>query len=165
MSFIEVLNLAFNPAALIMDFDGVLTDNKVIVFEDGREAVSCNRSDGLGIGILRQAGIKLLILSTEKNPVVQKRAEKLNVECLSGITNKLEALKNWAQGKELKLEDLVYVGNDTNDLECLKAIGFPVIEADAHPALFDHAKLVLNKRGGEGAIRELTDIICSQEGE
>ena len=76
---------------VILDFDGVLTDNRVYVMEDGREAVACHRGDGWGIGILQQAGIEVIILSTESNPVVSARAEKLGIECHQNCSDKTAA--------------------------------------------------------------------------
>lgn len=159
------LRLPFRPQALVMDFDGVLTDNRVIVTEDGQEAVLCHRGDGLGLSLLRDKGFPLLILSREPNPVVAQRAKKLKVECLSGCRDKLSALKAWADGKSLILEKIVYIGNDVNDLECIQAVGLGVAVADAEAAVLDAAQLILTKKGGSGAVREISDMIRLKLGE
>jgi YrbI family 3-deoxy-D-manno-octulosonate 8-phosphate phosphatase len=145
--------------ALVCDFDGVFTDNTVIVLQDGREAVRCSRGDGYGLSLLKQRGFPILVLSKERNPVVEARCRKLQIECLSGIDDKLPALKSWLQGRAIALSETVYVGNDVNDLECLKAVGCGAVVADAHHAARSAARLVLSQRGGEGAVRELTDLI------
>ncbi len=152
-------NLLHSVEAVVFDFDGVFTDNRVIVFDDGREAVLCNRSDGLAIARLRKTGLPLLVLSTETNPVVSARCVKLGLECAQGIDSKIGYLRAWASRHNLPLSRIAYVGNDTNDLECMGAVGCPVAVADAYPEVLRVAKIVLSTRGGEGALRELTMLI------
>jgi YrbI family 3-deoxy-D-manno-octulosonate 8-phosphate phosphatase len=148
--------------ALVMDFDGVLTDNRVQVDQDGRESVSCSRGDGMGLEALRARGLRMLVLSKEKNPVVQARCSKLKIPCLHGIDHKLEALRSYCSEHNIALERTVYVGNDVNDLECLAAVGCGVAVADAHPDAKRQATLVLRESGGFGAVRELCDLILDQ---
>jgi YrbI family 3-deoxy-D-manno-octulosonate 8-phosphate phosphatase len=149
--------------ALVMDFDGVFTDNRVIVFQDGREAVICNRSDGWGIAQLRKSGLPMLILSTETNPVVQARADKLSIPCVHGIQDKGRALQAWLSSKDLDPDNIVYVGNDLNDLPCLELVGCPVAVADAHPRVIQQATLVLEHVGGDGALREICELILAAD--
>jgi N-acylneuraminate cytidylyltransferase len=151
-------------AALVLDFDGVFTDNRVIVDQDGRESVICDRGDGWLLSHLKKTGLPILILSTETNPVVQARADKLGIPCLQGIPEKGVALKGWAAGRGIDLAHLVYLGNDINDLDCLELAGCGVITADAHPSVRQVADLVLQNRGGHGALRELCEMIlaCKQ---
>jgi len=146
-------------AALVLDFDGVFTDNKVVVFQDGREAVICSRSDGAGIGQLKRTGLPILVLSTEPNPVVQARAGKLDIPCMHGITDKGKALSDWMNEKEIDPSQVIYVGNDLNDLPCMAQVGCAVAVADAHPEVLKQAHLVLEHPGGEGAIREICDLL------
>ena len=148
--------------ALVLDFDGVFTDNKVIVFQDGREAVRADRSDGWGIGILKKTGLPILVLSTEPNPVVKARADKLGVPVLQGIQEKWGALQAWLAERDIDLADVVYVGNDDNDLPCMTRVGCAVAPADAYPAARQAAHLVLEHRGGRGAVREICDLILYQ---
>lgn len=150
--------------AVVLDFDGVLTDDRVVTLEDGREAVVASRSDGLGIERLRRAGIPVLVLSKERNPVVAARAAKLRVECLQGIDDKLAALRSWADAEGISMASIVYVGNDVNDRDCLDAVGCGVIPADAHADVRDSTRLVLQRRGGRGAVRELADMILFAKG-
>jgi YrbI family 3-deoxy-D-manno-octulosonate 8-phosphate phosphatase len=148
--------------ALVMDFDGVLTDNLVHVDQQGEETVSCSRGDGMGLEALRLRGLPLLVLSKEQNPVVQARCRKLQIPCHQGISAKLPALRAFCAEQGVALERTVYVGNDVNDLECLDAVGCGVAVADAHPEAKRHARLVLHADGGRGAVRELCDLILDQ---
>ena len=142
---------------IIMDFDGVLTDNRVLVSEDGTEAVLCNRADGLGCDMFRRAGIGLFILSTETNPVVAARARKLKVPVVQGCGDKAAWLASWLEGRDPG--GVAYVGNDTNDLEAMRLVGWPIAPADAHPAILAIARLVTRAGGGAGVMRELADIV------
>lgn len=149
-------------AALVMDFDGVLTDDAVTLNQDGVEHVRCSRSDGMGIDLLRASGLPMIVLSRESNPVVAARCAKLRIPCVHGLQTKLATLERWAGEQGVDLARTVYVGNDVNDLECMAAVGFPAAPADAHPAARDAARLVLTRNGGHGAIRELADLILDQ---
>jgi len=148
--------------ALILDFDGVFTDNRVLVFQDGREAVVCDRSDGWGIAKLKKTGLPILILSTEANPVVQARADKLNIPFIQGQSEKWCTLQEWLNERNLDPESVVYIGNDVNDLQCMQSVGFSVAVADAHPVILRQADLILDHPGGQGAIRELCDLLLVQ---
>lgn len=145
--------------AVILDFDGVFTDNRVIVDQEGRESVVCDRGDGMAISRLRNFGFPILVLSTEENTVVKARCDKLKVDCLHGARDKISALTDWANLKKINIEKVLYVGNDINDLECLKAVGCAVVVNDSHPTVKQVADIILTKPGGRGAIRELCDLI------
>jgi N-acylneuraminate cytidylyltransferase len=154
------LNLGVD--ALVTDFDGVHTDNRVRVDEHGVESVVAHRGDGLGVSQLRAAGIPVLILSTEENPVVAKRAHKLKVEARHGISDKAASLREWAASRKIPLSRVAYLGNDVNDLECLALVGWPVAVADAHSDVLHAARLILTRKGGDGAVRELADRILNE---
>ena len=141
--------------AVVLDFDGTQTDDRVLVDADGRETVAVHRGDGLGIAALRKAGIPLLILSTEQNPVVAARAHKLRVPVLHGIDRKDLALKQWCDEQSLAPERVMYVGNDVNDLPCFALAGWPVAVASAHDSVRAAARAVTTTPGGSGAIREI----------
>ncbi|MFJ9032260.1 cytidylyltransferase domain-containing protein [Streptomyces sp. NPDC102274] len=141
--------------AVVLDFDGTQTDDKVFVDSDGREMVAVHRGDGLGIAALRRSELKLLILSTEQNPVVAARARKLQVPVLHGIDRKDLALKQWCDENGIAPERVLYVGNDVNDLPCFGLVGWPVAVASAHDAVRAAARAVTTTPGGEGAIREI----------
>ncbi len=144
---------------VILDFDGVLTDNRVYVMEDGREAVACHRGDGWGIGILQQAGIEVIILSTESNPVVSARAEKLGIECHQNCSDKTAATATLIEEKGIDPTRVMYVGNDTNDAGAMALVGHPAAPADAHPSILKMAKTVTQVSGGYGVVRELADLL------
>ncbi|WP_062467518.1 acylneuraminate cytidylyltransferase [Demequina maris] len=144
-------------AALVMDFDGVHTEDLVTVDQDGKESVTVSRSDGMGIGRLRAAGVPMLILSKERNPVVSARGAKLGVEVRQGIDDKVEVLRDWCAANGLDLADVAFVGNDVNDAGCLELVGWPVVVPDAHPAVVGLARVRLSAPGGRGALRELAD--------
>lgn len=144
---------------LVMDFDGVLTDNRVWVSEEGKEQVAANRSDGLGLMMLKRAGVEALVISMEVNPVVARRCEKLGIPYQQGIQSKGELLTSILAEKSLRSEETVYLGNDTNDLPCFPLVGCGVAVADSHPEVLRQADLVLSKPGGHGAVRELCDLI------
>ena len=145
--------------ALVLDFDGVFTDNRVIVTEDGREAVLCDRSNGMGLSRLERLGIPILVISTETKPVVEARCRKLGLECVQGVKDKAAQLRDWAAEQDVALSDIVYVGNDVNDVDCLRAVGCGVAVGDAHTEATDAADIQLSSRGGRGAIREIAELI------
>ena len=147
--------------AVIFDFDGVFTDNRVIVSTTGEEFVICDRGDGMGTNLLAAAGIKMLILSKEKNTVVTSRCKKLNIEVIQGCDDKLPELIQWLQKNNVDAKHAAYIGNDINDLECLKHVGVAVIPADAHQSVVDTATWILQHNGGRGAIREFADVLLS----
>jgi YrbI family 3-deoxy-D-manno-octulosonate 8-phosphate phosphatase len=146
---------------VVFDFDGVMTDDLVWTDQDGREAVTASRSDGMGIALLRQAGMDALVISTEANPVVTARCKKLKLPVLQSVTDKAQALSSYLEERQIDQESVVYLGNDVNDLTCLETVGCFVVVADAHPRVLSQADLVLSKRGGHGAIRELCDMLIT----
>lgn len=150
------------PQALVLDFDGVLTDNAVYVDQNGAETVRCDRGDGMGLERLRsQTSLKVMILSKERNAVVQQRATKLKVECFNAIDDKVEALRAWAGKHALDLAQVIYVGNDLNDLGAMGIVGCAVCPSDAHPAAQRAAQIILTRPGGRGAVRELAEGLIS----
>ena len=147
--------------AIITDFDGVHTDDTAIQAQDGSESVVVSRSDGMGVSLLRQAGLHVVILSTETNTVVAARAHKLGIPVLHGIADKAAALRQWSEQNAVPLERIAYVGNDVNDLGCLSAVGWPIAMPSSHPAVLAASRHVLSVEGGHGAVRELAELILS----
>jgi 3-deoxy-D-manno-octulosonate 8-phosphate phosphatase (KDO 8-P phosphatase) len=143
---------------IAFDFDGVFTDNKVYVFQDGSEAVCCFRGDGIGLDKLKRLGIATVILSTEVNPIVGVRSRKLGIRCVQGCSDKRAALGGIVQELGLSLEQVAYVGNDLNDLSCLSAVGLPMVVQDAHPDVVALALYRTQVAGGQGAVREICDL-------
>ncbi|MEI6070655.1 MAG: HAD hydrolase family protein [Verrucomicrobiae bacterium] len=148
-----------NASTIVFDFDGVLTDDKVYMDQDGREMVCCSRKDGIGFDILRKTGIKLFILSTETNPVVSKRAEKLRVPAIQGATDKADSLRQIADQESLDLASTLFVGNDINDLPAIRLCGHSACPADAHPSVKAAVTHVLTTPGGQGVTREIIEKI------
>ena len=143
--------------AIAFDFDGVFTDDRVLVSQTGEESVLCSRSDGMGIGLLRDAGIHMIIISKEKNPVVAARAKKLSLEVVHGCDNKLPVLREWMTRVGATADTTAYMGNDINDVECMNFVGVAIAPSDAHASALAVADIVTVKPGGRGAIREVAD--------
>lgn len=144
---------------IAFDFDGVFTDNTVYVTQDGVEAVRCWRSDGLGLARLRDVGVRVFIISTETNPVVTARANKLKLPCRQGVEDKAAAILETCQEFGIAAQHTMFVGNDINDIPAFQAIGIPVAVADAYPEVYPHVMYRTVKPGGFGAVREVCDMI------
>jgi len=151
-----------SPSAIVFDFDGVLTDNRVLTFQDGTEAVFCSRSDGMGIEMLRDAGIPMVVISKERNPVTTARCTKLGLEVTQGVDDKVAVMSTWLAERQIDPINTIYVGNDVNDLPCMRLVGCAVAVADSHPAVLAEADIVLPERGGNGAVRFLADTLLGQ---
>lgn len=147
---------------LVLDFDGVFTDNRVWVDETGREAVLAHRGDGMGLEMLRKAGIRAVVLSKETNPVVAARCRKLNLPVWQGVEDKATLLRRLLEEWQVDPRFTVYLGNDVNDIPCFPLVGWAVVVADAHPQAKRSADKVLRTPGGYGAIRELVDLILAR---
>lgn len=147
------------PALVALDFDGVFTDNRVVVDEHGTESVLCHRGDGHGLSQLA-AHVPVVVFSTEANPVVAARCEKLGLPYEQGLGDrKIDALTRYCTERDIPLDEVLFVGNDVNDLECLRAVGCAVAVADAISEVKALAHAVLSRRGGDGALRELADAL------
>ena len=152
---------------IILDFDGVVTDNFVLTDGDGKEIVAASRSDSMYLGTLREKGVETMILSTERNPVVSARAKKMGVDVIQGIgvADKGRVLTDLLRKKTIKPENVIFVGNDLNDLPCFEIAGWAVAVADAYPEVLRAADFVLSRKGGHGAIRELCEIVLKRVAE
>lgn len=147
---------------LVLDFDGVITDNRVWVDETGREAVAANRSDGLALKRLRQAGVQAVVLSTEANPVVAARCRKLGIPYTQGLEDKTAALRRLLEQRGIDPAHAIYLGNDVNDIPCFPLVGYAVVVADARLEARRQADMILTSRGGHGAVAELCDLIIDR---
>jgi YrbI family 3-deoxy-D-manno-octulosonate 8-phosphate phosphatase len=146
---------------MVLDFDGVLTDNRVWIGEDGKEQIAANRSDGLGIELLRKSGVEVFVISMESNPVVARRCEKMGIGFKKGIEKKGPALQELLADLKIAPEHTVFMGNDTNDLPCFPLVACAIAPVDAHPDVAAQADLRLTHKGGHGAVRELCDLILA----
>lgn len=145
---------------IVYDFDGVMTDNKVILREDGLESVVVNRADGLAVEIIKkELGKKQIILSKEKNKVVQVRAKKLGIPVISSVDKKKEILFGYCKEQNIKPENVVFIGNDLNDLDVMMAVGWPISPSDACEEVKNISKIILDVRGGDGVVREFFNYI------
>jgi len=152
------------PRLLILDFDGVMTDDRVWVDQDGREMVAARRAAGLGLErLLKLTGVQVLVMSKETNPVVAARCAKLKLDVLQNVGDKVSALNKLFLERGLNAEDVIYVGNDLNDLPCFPLVGFAAAPADAFPAVRQSADLVLQNPGGFGAVRELCELLIERQ--
>ncbi len=149
-------------ALLVMDFDGTLTDDRVWVDAEGHEWVAAHRGDGWGIRQLRELGVEVIVLSTETNPVVAARCRKLGIRAVQGLVDKTGVLQALVAERGLEPAQVVYVGNDVNDVACFSLVGCAAVVADAHPEAKAQADLILSRPGGRGAVRELCDLIVNR---
>lgn len=148
--------------AIIFDFDGVFTDNRVWVDGDGGETVAAHRGDGWGVAKMKAAGIRLVVLSTETNPVVAARCRKLDLPVEQGLGDKTTALRDWLARQGVPAESAIYIGNDENDIDCFPLVGCALVPVDAHPMARRRADRILSHEGGRGAVRELCDLVLGQ---
>jgi YrbI family 3-deoxy-D-manno-octulosonate 8-phosphate phosphatase len=146
----------------MLDFDGVLTDNRVWVDENGRELVAANRSDSLGVNMLRQAGVDVMVISMETNPVVAARCRKMKISYIQSENDKQTAIQKVMEERRIDPAQVVYLGNDVNDLPCFPLVGWAVAVADALPEVARQADFVLSRPGGHAAVRELCDLIMTK---
>ncbi len=153
----------FKKISLIAyDFDGVMTDNTALLFQDGKEAVRINRSDGLAINIIKNIGIEQIIISTEINPIVSARADKLKIRVIQNCSDKKKAMVLYCEQHSINLHDVIFVGNDINDLEVMQIVGYPVCPKDAYREIIDISKYVTKSKGGEGVIRDLAEHLFGE---
>lgn len=146
---------------LVLDFDGVMTDDRVLVDQHGIESVWCHRGDGWGIARLRDAGVPIVVLSTETNPVVTARCEKLRIDVMQSCDDKLRQLRQLAGARGVAASRVAFVGNDLNDLPGLRWVGVPIAVADAAPDVRAACRYVTHRPGGRGAVREVAEWILA----
>lgn len=147
---------------IVYDFDGVMTDNCVLIDQNGKESVSVNRSDGLAVNLIKVLGVKQIILSTEINPVVSMRARKIGLDVIQGANDKKRVLEDYCKMSGISPERVLYIGNDINDLEVMNFVGHKMCPLDAHEKIKGISDRILSKKGGDGVIRELADILGVQ---
>lgn len=144
---------------VVCDFDGVMTNNEVIVDENGKESVVCSRSDGFGIEMLKKNGIEVIVISKEKNKVVKARCDKLKIPYIQGTDDKLSILKKEMKKRSITCGQVCFIGNDINDIECIKYAGLGIAVNDSYPEVKRYARIITKRKGGQGVIREVADMI------
>jgi 3-deoxy-D-manno-octulosonate 8-phosphate phosphatase (KDO 8-P phosphatase) len=148
---------------IVYDFDGVLTDNRVWVDENGKESVVCNRSDGWWMQRMTKMGIQQVILSSETNLVVSARGRKLGIPVHQGHKEKLQVLKTICSELKIELKNVCYVGNEVNDLASMRIVGMSACPEDSHPLVLKEAKQILSVRGGYGVVPALFERLFGFE--
>ena len=159
----SALNTIFNNVKLfVYDFDGVMTNNRFILDNDGNEYVSLNRSDGMAVQMIKSLGINQIILSTEHSKLVKHRASKLSIDCYYGVENKLTKLKDIIKNYDSSPDNVCYIGNDVNDLDAMSYVGLKMSPADAEKSILQICDHIINRNGGAGVIRELYFMITGE---
>jgi YrbI family 3-deoxy-D-manno-octulosonate 8-phosphate phosphatase len=144
------------------DVDGVLTDAGMYYSESGDELKKFNTRDGMGIKLLQREGLITAIVTQERTKLVARRAEKLAIpELHQGAMDKLSVIREMAGRYGVALEQVAYIGDDVNDLDALQAVGFSAAPADALPQVIQSVDYVCGKKGGEGAVREIVEMILN----
>tara|TARA_B100001093_G_scaffold508970_1_gene572135 strand:+ start:742 stop:1236 length:495 start_codon:yes stop_codon:yes gene_type:complete len=146
-----------NIKTILLDFDGVLTNNRVFINEDGYETVACNRADGIAINAFKKLKINVIIVSSEKNKVVKARAKKLKIRCYSGVLNKKTKLGELHTSGYIDLSKTLYVGNDLNDYFAMKICKYSCCPSDSHKEIIKIASFKLSTCGGGGVLREIAE--------
>lgn len=146
------------PKCLVLDFDGVLTDNGVYTDNNGNEFVRTSKLDSLGLSMIKGL-LNVVVISSERSKHVEERCKKLKIDCFSGVEDKVQVLSSYISEKSIKPEECWFVGNDVNDIELANFCGLPIGVADAHPLFLEAVDMVTNSKGGNGAIREISDRI------
>jgi 3-deoxy-D-manno-octulosonate 8-phosphate phosphatase (KDO 8-P phosphatase) len=142
------------------DVDGVLTDAGMYYSESGDEWKKFNTRDGMGIKLLQKAGLVTAIVTQERTRLVARRAEKLAIpELHQGVMDKLSVIRDMAARHGISLQQVAYIGDDVNDIEALQAVGFSAAPADGLPQVLKVVDYVCRQKGGEGAVRELAEMI------
>jgi len=152
-------NIINNIKLIVYDFDGVMTDNKVYIDQDGKESVQVNRGDGLGVSGIKRLGIKQIILSSEINAVVSSRAKKLKIKCLQGVDNKKIVLTDYCIQNKINIETVAFVGNDINDKDAMEIVGYSFCPFDSHKSIKEISDHTFQTKGGCGVIRELFEYL------
>jgi YrbI family 3-deoxy-D-manno-octulosonate 8-phosphate phosphatase len=147
------------------DVDGVLTDAGMYYSDSGDELKKFNTRDGMGIKLLQRAGLLTALVTQEATKLVARRAEKLAIpEVHQGAEDKLAVLREMADRHGMTLREVAYMGDDINDLAALRAVGFSAAPADALPAVRKAVTYLCRAKGGEGAVREVAELILEIQG-
>lgn len=150
---------------LATDVDGVLTDAGMYYASDGLELKKFNTRDGLGLSLMRNAGFKLAIITSENTAIVANRAKKLRItDVYQGTLTKVEAMEEMLAKYAFDWDEVAYIGDDYNDLALLARVGLAVTPADGTVRNKAVAHLVTERKGGEGCVRELCDLILDVQG-
>ena len=157
---VPIEKLARKVKLLILDVDGVLTDNGLYIDDNGVESKKFNIADGMGIWLAHQAGIEVALISGRSSKTTALRASQLKIKHVYlGLSNKLDPYDELKRELNIKDEQIAYMGDDLLDIPVLKQVGFPISVKNAQPLTKRFAKLITKAKGGEGAVREVVDLI------
>jgi len=161
----EILSRAKWIKLVLMDVDGVLTDNSIIYYETNKDIKAFSARDGLGIEMLHHIGIKTGIISGRRSPIVEYRAKELGIkEINQGVKDKEACLRQLLKKYSLNKHEVLYIGDDLIDLPILLEVGLSAAAADAHEEVLQRVHLICNSPGGKGAVREIADLIIKAQG-
>jgi 3-deoxy-D-manno-octulosonate 8-phosphate phosphatase (KDO 8-P phosphatase) len=160
----ELRERARRVRLLAMDVDGVLTDAGMYYGENGEELKKFNTRDGMGVALVREAGLRTAILTREKTAIVERRAAKLKIDDVyMAVLDKLAVMRELVEQLGLGLDEVAYIGDDVNDYELLCHVGLAVAVRDATRLPRSVAHYVTEAKGGEGAVRELCELILEAQ--
>jgi 3-deoxy-D-manno-octulosonate 8-phosphate phosphatase (KDO 8-P phosphatase) len=150
---------------LLMDCDGVLTDGRIWLFDNGEEQKGFHTRDGLGLELWHRAGLTSGIISGRKSSAVERRAQALGMSFVrQGVTEKVQAFREIVDQAGVADEEVAFIGDDLNDIPLMIRSGLGVAVADAAPETREHAQYVTNVPGGQGAVREVIELILKAQG-
>ena len=150
---------------IVLDVDGTMTDSRITYSEAGDEIKSFNVKDGLAIASWRKLGKQVAIITGRSSKIVARRAKELRIEHFyQGVDNKREVLEELLEKLDLSMENVAAIGDDLNDLQMLKAAHISFVPRDASAYVDKIASVILSKRGGDGAVREMIEYLIIKEG-
>lgn len=160
----SIISLAENIKLLVCDVDGVFSDGRIYLGNDGEELKAFHTKDGFGIKALIASGVAVAIITGRNSAIVANRMKALNVaHIIQGQEDKLPALEALSKELDIPLTKTAYIGDDVPDLACINAVGLGISVEDAHPLVASAAKYVSFTRGGFGAVREVCDLIMHSQ--
>ena len=160
----NIIATASGIKLLVCDIDGVFSDGRIYLGNDGEELKAFNTKDGFGIKALGQSGVDVAVITGRQSNIVEKRMTALGVKFIvQGEENKLPALQKIAEKLQLNAKQIAYIGDDVPDIACIKHVGLGVAVQDAHPLVRQAANYTTFLNGGFGAVRELCDLIMASQ--
>lgn len=161
----DLIKAAGNVKLLVLDVDGILSNGYITYDANGIETKSFNVKDGIGVKSLKTAGVKTAIITGRSSAMVDKRAKEMGIDyVVQGRDDKLAALKELLSDLSIELADCAYMGDDLPDIKALQSVGFSATVPNAHQDVLSRVMMVTTRDGGEGAVREVCDLILKGHG-